>query len=141
MAVHVQAVKGRSRTQNECGGDLTGMAQKKGERMKREEQMKTDMKSETIAGNISELSYEAAAALLEKEVALLESGQAGLEASMDAFVRGTALLEHCRRKLDEAEGRVRQLSSTGTGEIVETEFPDAADRPKALGKEAEHDGI
>ena len=49
------------------------------------------------------MTFEQALAELERIVQDLERGQLDLEAAIVAYERGTALKEHCERKLKEAE--------------------------------------
>ena len=56
------------------------------------------------------LSFEQALAELEKIVQDLERGQLDLEAAIQAYERGTALKEHCERKLKEAKLRVDRIT-------------------------------
>ena len=58
----------------------------------------------------SPLSFEQALAELEKIVQDLERGQLDLEAAIRAYERGTALKEHCERKLKEAKLRVDRIT-------------------------------
>ncbi|MEK9625437.1 MAG: exodeoxyribonuclease VII small subunit [Gammaproteobacteria bacterium] len=46
---------------------------------------------------------------LEIIVERMESGDQALEASLKDFERGMALVEQCRKSLEDAEARVRQL--------------------------------
>ncbi len=61
----------------------------------------------------SELSYEAAFGRLEETLARLESGDLPLEETMALYEQGVALADHCMRKLDEAELRVRLWQPNG----------------------------
>jgi exodeoxyribonuclease VII small subunit len=56
------------------------------------------------------MSFEQALAELEKIVQDLERGQLDLEAAIQAYERGTALKEHCERKLKEAKLRVDRIT-------------------------------
>ncbi len=66
-------------------------------------------KSEADQG-VGELSYEQAVERLEELVERIESGEIGLEASIEAYERGVALLGRCRAVLDDVEHRIEQLS-------------------------------
>lgn len=55
------------------------------------------------------LSFEAALAELECVVADMEAGQLSLEDALAAYKRGTALLQQCRARLDDAQQQVRIL--------------------------------
>jgi exodeoxyribonuclease VII small subunit len=61
-------------------------------------------------GKMAELSFEAALAELEAIVQRLERGQLDLEASIEAYERGTALRRHCAAKLEEARLRVEKIT-------------------------------
>ena len=56
------------------------------------------------------MSFEQALAELERIVQDLERGQLDLEAAIQAYERGTALKEHCQRKLQEAQLRVEKIT-------------------------------
>lgn len=67
----------------------------------------------TKAADLSDLSFEAALAELEKIVQSLESGKAGLEESIKIYERGVALRQHCEAKLKDAQTRVEKLTLAG----------------------------
>jgi exodeoxyribonuclease VII small subunit len=54
-------------------------------------------------------SFEAALQELEAIVRTLEDGGAPLEASLQAYERGMALLKHCQETLGQAEQKIRLL--------------------------------
>lgn len=56
------------------------------------------------------LSYEEAFAELERIVAQMESAQMPLEASLQAYQRGSELLEHCQKSLAKVEQQVKVLN-------------------------------
>ena len=56
-----------------------------------------------------ELTFEEARKELERIVAELESGRAGLEDAVALRERGEALYRHCLAKLDAAQGRIEEL--------------------------------
>ena len=56
-------------------------------------------------------SFEAALAELESIVASMEAGQLPLEASLNAYKRGAALLQYCQTALQEAQQQVRILEA------------------------------
>jgi exodeoxyribonuclease VII small subunit len=70
---------------------------------------------------VEELTYEEAYAELEKIVAGMEAGESPLEASLEAFVRGQALVKRCADLLDSAELKVRQLSGDTLVDAPENE--------------------
>jgi exodeoxyribonuclease VII small subunit len=55
------------------------------------------------------LSFEDARKELERIVAQLESGQAGLEDAVSLWERGEELYRTCVAKLDAAEGKIEEL--------------------------------
>lgn len=57
-----------------------------------------------------ELSFEEARAELERIVAQLESGQAGLEDAVTLWERGEELYRLCVGKLDAAHGKIEELA-------------------------------
>lgn len=61
---------------------------------------------------LDDLTYEQAIEALEGIVERIESGEIGLEASIDAYERGTALIGRCRKVLDQAEQRIQELDVT-----------------------------
>ena len=67
-----------------------------------------------------ELRFEDARRELERIVAQLESGQAGLEEAVALWERGEELYRLCVTKLDSAEGKIEEL-----GRRAEAVKPDA----------------
>ncbi len=65
---------------------------------------------------VSELSFEAALAELEKVVGKLESGQVALEDSIRLYERGEALKKHCEARLKAAEEKVAQITLDPDGQ-------------------------
>ena len=65
------------------------------------------------------MSFEQAVKELEAIVRKLESGQGDLETSIADYTRGTALREHCQRKLENARLRVEKIIQTPQGIAVE----------------------
>ncbi len=66
-------------------------------------------KTAHTAPTIPEMQFEAALAELQKIVVNMEEGHLPLEESIAAYQRGSALLRHCQRQLDEAERRIQIL--------------------------------
>ena len=64
--------------------------------------------SETPNADIASLSFEQAAAELERIVQQLESGEVELERSIEIYERGAALRAHCEAKLKTAELKVEK---------------------------------
>jgi exodeoxyribonuclease VII small subunit len=59
--------------------------------------------------DVSTLSYEQALAELEQWVQRMDEGQLPLDAMLQAYRRGAALLAHCRSKLVAVEEQVKVL--------------------------------
>jgi exodeoxyribonuclease VII small subunit len=57
----------------------------------------------------NELSFEEARRELERIVAQLETGQAGLEDAVALWERGEGLYRLCLGKLDAAQGKIEEL--------------------------------
>lgn len=60
--------------------------------------------------DVAQLGYEDARDELARIVAQLEAGSVPLEESMWLWERGEALAAHCHKWLDDAQGRVEQLT-------------------------------
>jgi len=65
---------------------------------------------------------EASMEKLEVIVTDLESGEFGLEEALKKFEEGLRLGKRCKRILDHAELRVKQLVENADGELEEKEF-------------------
>jgi exodeoxyribonuclease VII small subunit len=59
---------------------------------------------------LDELTFEEAQRELERIVERLETGQAELDEAIALWERGEALYQHCRGKLDAAEGKIEELA-------------------------------
>jgi exodeoxyribonuclease VII small subunit len=59
--------------------------------------------------SLEELSFEEAFQQLEEIVTQLEGGDLSLDQSLALHERGQKLADHCARKLDEAELKVREI--------------------------------
>lgn len=60
---------------------------------------------------IADMKFEAAVAELEAIVASMEGGKLELEASIAAYRRGMALMQHCQAQLADAEQQIRILEN------------------------------
>ena len=58
---------------------------------------------------LEQLSFEAALSELEDIVSRLEQGEVDLEDSIALYERGTALKQHCEKKLKGAEARLEKI--------------------------------
>jgi len=72
--------------------------------------------------DIASMSFEQALKDLETIVRKLESGQGELEASIADFERGTALKEHCQKKLSDARMKVEKIMKAADGTLVTEAF-------------------
>ena len=68
------------------------------------------------------LTFDEAAARLEKIVAQLEAGEQPLEQSLALYEEGAKLMKQCTALLDEAEQRVMKLHLDQTGALEEVPF-------------------
>ncbi len=62
-----------------------------------------------------ELTFEEAIARLSEIAAGLESGKAPLDESLSMFEEGVKLIGICKKQLDGAEQKVRELTRNGNG--------------------------
>lgn len=61
---------------------------------------------------------------LDEIVRLLEDGKAPLDKSLALFEEGVNLVSVCKKRLDGAEQKVKQLTENGNGEDDEKDFRD-----------------
>ena len=71
-----------------------------------------------IAEDIAAMSFDEAMSALENIVQSLESGDVGLEASIDLYARGAQLKAHCEAKLKSASEKVEKIVLGAGGEAV-----------------------
>lgn len=62
-------------------------------------------------------SFEQALAELESILSEIESGEVGLEQSLQRYERGMFLLQHCREVLQQAEEKIELLSKNQEGRL------------------------
>jgi exodeoxyribonuclease VII small subunit len=74
-----------------------------------------------MAEDVSQMSFEAALAELEKIVDGLERGDVALDKSIENYERGEALKAHCDKLLKSAETRVEKIRLTRDGKPDGTE--------------------
>jgi len=72
--------------------------------------------SAPASDEIAKLSFEEAMAELEGMIERIESGEIGLEKSLEEYERGIELFRHCRRILNQAEQRFEKLRLEGEAE-------------------------
>jgi len=66
---------------------------------------------------IADLKFETALSELEAIVASMEGGQLELEASIAAYRRGMALMQHCHAQLADAEAQIRVFENGQLREV------------------------
>lgn len=67
-------------------------------------------------------TFENSMAELEEVVEKLEAGDITLDESLKLFETGIKLAKSCQKKLDEAERKVKILTSDGDGGMTEKDF-------------------
>ena len=68
------------------------------------------------------LSFESAIVRLEEIVKLLEKGKSSLDESLKLYEEGISLVRYCNTALDNAENKIKILSSDNSGNLVEKDF-------------------
>jgi exodeoxyribonuclease VII small subunit len=69
-----------------------------------------------------EMTYEEAFQELKEIVTRLEASELQLEESMTLFERGQALAKRCGQLIEEAELKLKQITSNASGEFVQTDL-------------------
>ncbi len=67
------------------------------------------------------MTFEESLKELEETVRRLESGDTTLEEAMSLFEKGVALTKECRKKLDEAELKVKLITKNGEEDFNESD--------------------
>ena len=78
-----------------------------------------------MANKTEDMSFESALARLESIVRMLEGGNAPLDESLSVFEEGIALVKMCNEKLEAAEQKIKILTKSEDGELVESDFKPA----------------
>jgi exodeoxyribonuclease VII small subunit len=71
---------------------------------------------------LEEMSFEQSVSRLEEIIKELEKEDISLEESMEKFEMGIKLSSHCLRKLNEAEGKIEELTRSQDGKLVANEL-------------------
>lgn len=71
---------------------------------------------------IEDMSFEQSIARLEEIIKELEKEDISLEESMEKFEQGIKLSSHCLKKLNEAEGKIEELTRSEDGKLVAGEL-------------------
>ena len=69
-----------------------------------------------------EMTYEEAFQELKDLVEKLESQDLQLEEGLSLFGRGQSLAKRCEQLLEEAELKIKQITLSDSGEVIETEL-------------------
>lgn len=77
------------------------------------------------------LKFEEAMQRLDAIVAAMESGQIGVEESIEKYEEAMTLAAHCRQILDQAELRIKQIQIDAAGQPVVTPFQPPGGRENA----------
>lgn len=75
-----------------------------------------------MENKMENMTFEAAMARLEEIVRTLEGGNAPLDVSLTLFEEGVALVKLCNSSLDTAEQKVKILTASEDGSIVEADM-------------------
>ena len=75
-----------------------------------------------MAARKKNIDFEASLEQLEAIVETLEEGNLGLEESLKCFEKGIKITRDCQLALQNAEQRVRLLTSKPNGDVLDTEF-------------------
>lgn len=75
-----------------------------------------------MAARKKNVDFEASLEQLEAIVETLEEGNLGLEESLKCFEKGIKITRDCQLALQNAEQRVRLLTSKPNGDVLDTEF-------------------
>lgn len=67
-------------------------------------------------------TFEQSMTELETIVTKLEAGDITLDDSLELFEEGIKLAKTCQKKLDEAEKKVKLLTTNADGEIIDEDF-------------------
>ena len=67
-------------------------------------------------------TFEESMTELEKIVTKLEAGDVTLDDSIELFEEGSKLAKNCQKKIEDAEKKVKLLTTTPDGEIVAEDF-------------------
>lgn len=73
----------------------------------------------------AKFEFEKAMARAEQIAKAIEQGEIGLEESIKQFEEGMALIQRCRKVLDEAELKIQQLEAAREGVAVRNDSPEA----------------
>ncbi|MEC7640672.1 MAG: exodeoxyribonuclease VII small subunit [Nitrospinota bacterium] len=81
-------------------------------------------------GEKKEIKFEKAMKRLEGIVEELEKGELDIDRSLEIFEEGIKMSRVCSKKLEEAEGKIEQLTRDEKGELITELFPDKDENAK-----------
>lgn len=81
--------------------------------------------------SIRKLKFETAMERLDQIVAAMEAGEIGIEESIAKYEEAMRLAGHCRKILDQAEQRIKQIHLDAAGNVELSPFDPPADAPAA----------
>lgn len=76
------------------------------------------------------LKFEDAMRRLDQIIQALESGEIGIEESIDRYEEAVRLAAHCRRILEEAEQRIRKIQVDAAGQLRSEPFDEPSDNER-----------
>ena len=77
---------------------------------------------EKLVNGGNEMSFESAISRLEEIVGKLESGKESLDASLELYEEGIALVKYCSETLDKAEQKIKIVKTGSDGTKTEEDF-------------------
>lgn len=77
---------------------------------------------EKLVNGGNEMSFESAISRLEEIVGKLESGKESLDASLELYEEGIALVRYCSETLDKAEQKIKIVKTGSDGTKMEEDF-------------------
>ena len=77
---------------------------------------------EKLVNGGNEMSFESAISRLEEIVGKLESGKESLDASLELYEEGIALVRYCSETLDKAEQKIKIVKTGSDGTKTEEDF-------------------
>ena len=81
-----------------------------------------------MADKIEEMSFEDAIKKLERIATELEKENTDLDATLKLYEDGIKLLRYCNKTLEDAERRVKLISVSEDGELLEKDFSASGDK-------------
>lgn len=86
------------------------------------------------------LKFEDAMQRLDAIVAAMESGEIGVEESIEKYEEAMALAAHCRQILDQAEQRIQKIQLDAAGKPLLTPFEPPPEAPAGEDEDETREG-